>query len=66
MAKTKEKDLVYMGTREAAELWGVKQSAVSKWCREDKIDGAEQDKKGSPWRIPQNAKCPSKKGGINL
>lgn len=58
MAKTEEKDLVYMGTREAAKLWGVKQSTVSKWCREKKIYGAEQDKKGSPWRIPINAECP--------
>lgn len=67
MAKTEEKDLVYMGTREAAELWGVKQSTVSKWCREGKIDGAEQDKKGSPWRIPRNAKYPSRrKRSVNL
>lgn len=36
MEKTEEKELVYMGTKEAAELWGVKQATVSKWCREKK------------------------------
>ncbi len=61
MEKTEEKDLVYMGTKEAAELWGVKQATVSKWCREKKIHGAEQDKKGSPWRIPRNVSCPREK-----
>ena len=54
MEKTEEKELVYMGTKEAAELWGVKQATVSKWCREKKIHGAEQDKKGSPWRIKKS------------
>ena len=40
MEKTEEKELVYMGTKEAAELCGVKQATVSKWCREKKIHGA--------------------------
>ena len=46
-----------MGTKEAATKWGVKQSTVSRWCREGKIDGAEQDAKGSPWHIPKDAKA---------
>ena len=43
-----------IGTKEAARLWGVTQATVSKWCREGKIEGAEQDAKGSPWRIPKD------------
>ena len=42
----------YLGTREAAELWGVKQSDVSRWCREGKLRGGmevcEQDAPGKP------------------
>ena len=48
-----------MGTKEAAKKWGVNQSTVSRWCREGKIDGAEQDAKGSPWHIPKDAKKPN-------
>lgn len=44
-----------MGTKEAAEKWGVSQKSVAKWCREGKIPGATQDKKGSPWHIPPDA-----------
>lgn len=47
-----------MGTKEASEKWGYQQSTISKWCRENKIPGAEQDGKGSPWHIPKNAECP--------
>lgn len=50
----------YMGTKEAEKQWGYPQNTISKWCRDGLIDGAEQDKKGSPWRIPINAKCPRK------
>lgn len=42
----------YMGTKEAAEKWGYKQSTISAMCRDGVIEGAEQDAKGSPWRIP--------------
>lgn len=49
-----------MGTREAAEKWGYKQSTVSKWCREGLIQNATQDAKGSTWHIPKDAKCPKK------
>lgn len=51
----------YMGTKEAAEKWSVKPSTITKWCREGKIDGAEHDGIGSPWRIPSNAKRPDRK-----
>lgn len=47
-----------MGTKEAAKKFGVTQKTVEKWCREGKIEGATQDKKGSPWHIPKNAKKP--------
>lgn len=50
-----------IGSKEAASMWGVTQATVSKWCREGKIIGAEQDCKGSPWRIPKDAKKPIKK-----
>jgi excisionase family DNA binding protein len=49
-----------MGTKDASEKWGVSKSTVSRWCREGKIP-AEQDSKGSPWRIPENAVPPIKK-----
>lgn len=47
-----------MGTAEAAKKWGVDQKKVSTWCREGKIPGATQDKKGSPWHIPKDAEPP--------
>lgn len=50
----------YMGTKEASEKWGYTQSQISKWCRERMIEGVEQDKYGSPWRIPIDAMCPKK------
>ena len=34
-----------MGTKEAAEQWGVSQMLVQKWCRAGKIPNATQDKK---------------------
>ena len=50
----------FVGRAAMAELWGCKQSTITKWCREGKIEGAEQDKTGSPWRIPVDAQCPAK------
>ena len=47
-----------MGTKEAAEKWGYKQSTISKWCRDGLIPKATQDAPGSPWHIPKDAKCP--------
>ena len=49
----------YMGTRIAAEKWGYPQAIISDWCRKGMIEGAEQDAKRHPWRIPINAKCPN-------
>ena len=61
--KIKQKRSIYMdiGTKEMAIRCGVSMQTVSKWCREGKIPGATQDKKGSPWHIPKNAKDPRKK-----
>ena len=53
----------FMGTKAAAELWGVSQDAVRRWCNDPKLRaamGAEQDAKYSPWRIPIDAQCPRK------
>ena len=50
-----------MGTKEASEKWGFSQSVIQKWCREGKIDGATQDKKGSPRHIPKNAQPPKER-----
>ena len=44
----------FTGDKEAAKNLNVKQSAVSTLCREGRIPNAEQDAKGSPWRIPAN------------
>lgn len=48
-----------MGTAEASKLWDYPQSTISEWCRKGKIEGASQDKRGSPWHIPKDAKCPA-------
>ncbi|MDE6302237.1 MAG: helix-turn-helix domain-containing protein [Clostridia bacterium] len=45
-----------MGTEKASEIWGVPQNVIQKWCRDGKIKGAMQDKKGSPWFIPDDIK----------
>lgn len=44
-----------IGTKEASKRWGYSQSTISKWCRENKIPGAEQDGPGRPWRISKEA-----------
>lgn len=49
-----------MGTKEASEKWGYTQSTISKWCKLGLIQKATQDKVGSPWHIPRDAKCPKK------
>ena len=51
----------YVGTGVMSELWNCTQAQIAKWCREGKISGAEQDKKGSPWRIPVDALRPENK-----
>ena len=47
-----------IGTKEAAKRWSVTEDTVRKWCREGKVKGATQDKKGSPWHIPRDAEKP--------
>ena len=55
-----------MGTKEAAEKWGVTQATVARWCREGKISPMPtQDKKGSPWHIEPTATHPKKGKGEN-
>lgn len=51
----------YMGTKEAAEKSGYSQAYLTKLCRDNKIPGAKQDAKGSPWRIPKNAEILNRK-----
>lgn len=52
----------YRGTKACAEIWGYAQATITKWCREGKIPGAEQDGPGSPWRIPIDVQPPKRKG----
>ena len=60
--KQEEVDIMAdMGTKDAAEQWGVTQAQVQKRCREGRILNATQDKKGSPWHIPKDAVCPGRK-----
>ena len=47
-----------MRTKRASQEWGYTQKTVEGWCRAGLIPGATQDKPGSPWRIPIDAKCP--------
>ena len=51
-----------MGTREAAERWGVSQQRVQRWCNENKHKEPRitQDRKGSPYHIPKNFPNPFK------
>lgn len=41
-----------MGTKEAANRWGVSQRKVQEFCRKTKDSRITQDKKGSPYHIP--------------
>ena len=54
----------YSGTKAAAERWGVEPATVARWCREGRIPGAEQDRPGSPWRIPAHAVKPENRKKI--
>lgn len=42
-----------IGTSKAAELLGVTQQTVQRWCREGKLKTATQDAKGRPWHISE-------------
>lgn len=50
-----------LGVSAFAEKYGVSEDTVRRWCREGKIHGAEQDVKGKPWRIPEDAVPPKSK-----
>jgi len=49
-----------MGTKEAAEKWGVSQTRVQYWCRNHRDPRITQDKKGSPYHIPKDFPNPFK------
>ena len=58
----------YMTSKEASERWGIPQRKIAELCREGKVVyvetityKAEQDKPGTPWRIPIQIKCPISK-----
>lgn len=51
----------YMGSLEASRVWNIPSEQITKYCRKGKINGAEQDEKGSPWRIPVNSSKPDYK-----
>lgn len=48
-----------ISTKTFAEKWGCRQAQVSEWCRKELIKGAEHDREGTPWRIPNDAKPPA-------
>ena len=50
-----------IGVPAFAKKFGVSPDAVRRWCREGKIPRAEQDGKGKPWRIPDDATPPTKR-----
>lgn len=48
-----------LGVPAFAKKFNVSEETVRKWCREGKISGVEQDGKGRPWRIPDDAVPPT-------
>lgn len=48
---------MYIGTKEAAERWGISERRIRVLCRNGKIDGAVLD--GKTWQIPNDAKKPA-------
>ncbi|MBQ7914653.1 MAG: hypothetical protein IJ322_03950 [Clostridia bacterium] len=48
---------IFMGTKQASELWKETQEKIAAWCRNGNIvPQPTQDKPGSPWRIRKDAK----------
>ncbi len=47
-----------IGVPAFSEKFGVSPGVVRKWCREGLIPEVEQDGKGRPWRIPEDAVPP--------
>ena len=54
-----------IGVSAFAEKYNISPDTVRRWCREHKIPGAEQDGKGKPWRIPEDATPPKTKSSKN-
>ena len=54
MIGERSNNMADMGTKEAAELWGVPQWKVRKFCRECDDKQITQDKPRSPWHIPKD------------
>lgn len=48
---------MYIGTKEAAERWGISERRVRVLCHTGKIDGATLE--GKTWKIPYDAKKPN-------
>ena len=48
----------YISTTEASKRWGISSTLVRELCQKNRIPGAIQYSKGSPWRIPCNIKYP--------
>lgn len=61
MRNNKKGAMAMLGVSAFAEKYGVSEDTVRRWCREGKIHGAEQDAKGKPWRIPEDAVPPKSK-----
>ena len=45
---------------------GYNPDTIRKWRKAGLIDGVTQDKKGSAWHIPKDAKCPKKIKSKNI
>lgn len=52
--------MLYIGTKEAAELWNVPQWKVTKWCSKIKNKTVKQEGKGCPYHIPKDYPNPFK------
>ena len=50
-----------IGVKEFACRCCVSENTVRKWCRDGKIPGVTQDRKGCPYHIPADAKRPERK-----
>lgn len=51
--------MIIVTIKEAANLWKISETTVSKYCRNGRIDGAK--KIGNSWYIPEGAVKPADK-----
>ena len=56
-----QRNVGFMGTKEAAQLWGVKPATVRKWCKEKEIVVKARKDAGGRWLIPIGAERPKRK-----